>query len=111
MTLIRRTAILLFSVIFLAFIIFLTVSYTESNQIRGNSLNEEQWVDRAIGLQVGSSERGREALLQASVPVVVYLPELVCVAFKLKRRALGGEITVCFSRADGSVVINHNEGQ
>lgn len=111
MTRIRNSIILLFVFVVAAFAIWLTAAYISANEIRGNSLNEQQWVDRAIELHAGPTERGREALLQAWVPVVVHLPELVCVAFKLKQSALGGEATVCFSKADGSVVINHSEGQ
>lgn len=92
-------------------VICLTTSCASSNEIRANSIREQQWVDSAIQLQAGSSERDRDLLLRVWVPVVVHLPDLVCVAFKLKRGALGGEATVCFSRADGSVAINHTEGQ
>ena len=89
----------------------LATSCSSPNEIRANSPEEQRLVDRAIQLQVGPTAQGRQALLGASRPVVVYLPEMVCVAFKLKRSALGGESTVCFSRADDSVVINHSEGQ
>lgn len=79
--------------------------------MREASPDEQALIDRAVELQVGTEDAGRAALLGASIPVVVYLPDLVCVAFKVKRSALGGEQTVCFSRADGSVASNHVEGQ
>lgn len=107
----RRIVISLFCVAVLGFAVHLTASYTLSNEIRPHSARQQEWVDRAIILQAGPSERDREALLQTVVPVVIYLPDLVCVAFKLKRSALGGEATVCFSKTDGSVEINHSEGQ
>lgn len=89
----------------------MATSCVSANGLRAPSPNEQLWIERAIQVQVGPSEQGREALLEASIPVLVYLPDLICVAFKLRRSALGGETTVCFSRADDSVVINHAEGQ
>ena len=111
MTRMRNNTGSLFRCLAATSVIFLTASCASSNEIRANSISEQQFVDRAIELQAGPSERGQETLLRVWVPVVVHLPDLVCVAFKLKQGAIGGEATVCFSRADGSVAINHTAGQ
>ncbi len=91
--------------------IFLTSSCCYFDDKPKYSPDEQIWVEKALKLYSGPNADTREHLLSYTTPVVVYLPELVCVAFKLKPTALGGEFTVCFSKAKGSVEFTHTEGQ
>jgi hypothetical protein len=73
--------------------------------------DERAWVDKALALYGGPDAASRKEVLSYTTPTVVYLPDLVCVAFKLKPNTLGGEFTACFSRDTGSVAFTHTEGQ
>jgi hypothetical protein len=75
------------------------------------SPDEQAWVDKAIRLYGGQTEDARRHLLSYTTPTVIYLPTLVCVAFKLKPTAVGGEFTACFSKAKGTVEFTHTEGR
>ncbi len=75
------------------------------------SPSDEPWVTKAIEWGFGPGKDARREALKTTNPVVIYLPETVCVGLKLKPNSLGGESTVCFSRADGSIVTSHNEGE
>lgn len=91
--------------------VFLTNSCCAFENRPKYSQDERVWVDKAIKLYGGPTGDTRKHLLSYTTPTVVYLPALVCVAFKLKPTAIGGEFTVCFSKAKGSVEFTHTEGQ
>jgi len=77
-----------------------------------NYTAEEQiWIDKALSLYSGDQAGGRERVLEYATPVVVYLKDYVCVAFKVNNSSIGGEFTACFYRADGSVYLTHTEGE
>ena len=92
-------------------VIILTSSCSGFDNKTKRSHDEQAWIDKAINLYAGPNDDSRKNLLSHTTPTVVYLPTLVCVAFKLKPTAVGGEFTVCFSKAKGSVEFTHTEGQ
>lgn len=70
-----------------------------------------RWIEKAIDLYAGPKEEDRRRALSHSEPIVVFLPESVCVAFKLRKSTIGGETTVCFARSDETLQFIHTEGQ
>lgn len=68
------------------------------------------WIERALDHHIGPKLEDRRFVLSYSEPIVVYLPDMVCVAFKLRKSAIGGESTICFDRNDETLKINYTDG-
>lgn len=88
----------------------LTGSCSFANSIAPPGEDEKMLIDRALNVYVGPREEDQENILSMSTPVVVYLPDMECVAFKANKGTIGGEFTVCFNRADGSLALTYTEG-
>lgn len=73
--------------------------------------SERELVERTIDDHFGTTEAGRRDAYRTMIPVVVYLPDMICVALKPDENTIGAEFTTCFSRSDHSIVISHREGE
>jgi len=72
---------------------------------------EKYWIDKAVSLHYGSDKDSREEAERVTRPSVVVLQNKVCVGLKLKENSLGGDFSVCFLKADGSVVEVYTDGE
>lgn len=72
--------------------------------------NEQALINKALDASVGPSKDGRATMMSMFTPVLVYLPDMTCVAFKANRGTIGGEFTACFKKEDGSLALTHTEG-
>ena len=72
--------------------------------------NEKALINKALNASVGASRDGQATMMYMFTPVVVYLPDMDCVAFKANSGTIGGEFTACFRKDDGSLALTHTEG-
>jgi len=72
--------------------------------------DEKVLIDKALDAYVGSNKDAREQVLSMFTPVLIYLPDMVCVGFKAKSHVIGGEFAACFAKSDNSLILTHNEG-
>lgn len=68
--------------------------------------SDEQLVEKAVDVIAGRDD-DLARIKTILYPVVVDLPEMRCVGFNPRRGTYGVSETVCFSKADGSVVVHH----
>lgn len=76
---------------------------------RAYSDREIQLIDKAITYYGGDTEEKRAIILRDTVPTVVKLPEMSCVAFTLRKNVIGLESVVCFDAESGAVTVDHTE--
>lgn len=71
---------------------------------------EQSLINRSLDASVGTSKEGRKTMMSMFTPVVIYLPDVKCVAFKANKGTIGGEFTACFRKTDDSLAFTHTEG-
>jgi hypothetical protein len=69
------------------------------------------WIDLAVTEYIGTSGATPNYVLDTTEPVVVYLPNEVCVSFKLRRNTLGGETVICFEKESRTKSLIYTEGE
>ena len=66
-------------------------------------------VNRALDLY-GHGKVSRADLLRSYNPVIVYLPEMTCVAMKPRKAFAGGEDTMCFDKDETRFLFYYRNG-
>lgn len=70
---------------------------------------EEKYVSKAIYIYSGKGRISRSEIEKDVRPVVVYLPDMICVGLNLRPGHAGGDTTICFDK-NGNEVLHHVSG-